>query len=855
MATYPVKDFNGGLTDFPVDARPDQFEKADNLVVNEYGDLEARPGLYYDFTTDGKRCRVDNQERVGMLAPQRVGADSVFTLLKQAADKLFYDDTTDMQELQGPGSTVAFDSATSLLSFASAEWNEHTIITHEGTPWQIPVKVYRDNTGALQLRTCGLPRGDFSATTATGGSGANYVYAFVYKYTYNVGDTQYIDRGRPFLKNYTNIGTATASSAPGISIASMDTLANATGEHYDTAVVEVDIYRTVNNGTTLYYVDSVTNGTTIYTDNDSDDTLLAEGVTLYTTGGVLGNDRPPKCKYVHGTSDFVYYAHGFEVGVDGSDSTFYQNRLWQSKRGDPDSVPAGNFVDIEEPITGINSIRSIPIVFGRNSIYRLDGNYDSFGRGGIVPRKISDGIGCVGHLSIVQTNDLLFFAGNDGFYATDGYKIYPLSTYDFRDTYAGLVDTDLQRKRMVGSYSSQQQRVYWAAQEADKFPDNDNNVVFVMNTRSQKFTKFTSGYDSSGPRAELDVTVSGGTTATVTSTDSLAVGDFVFIDFRKDVYIESIDSATMFTLSSAVTNGAYLSVDFFTNTPDSIDYYSNFQPSFLLFDNDILWQADSRGFTLYYDPNIVTDVVVDGGIDGAAGATEVVPNRVGQIPRYSGAILSLGSTDYRKWVNGIVLKCRPRADIDTVLAIAPFGENDDNDNRNAMKPVFSASFYKWGTPLLQYGDPRLYRRRQQIVDLKRRFPSPGLRCDYKQLHLDGDFTNINNSDNIGTATIASGSGITKTLAIAGNLPTNLYNHWVSFEVDGYIANYKIIIRDTANQLTFIDPTGAVNTGTEIKWVIRAYPDNAFFNLIEYSFFFTPLGPSQEPFTSSDGGNV
>ena len=63
--------------------------------------------------------------------------------------------------------------------------------------------------------------------------------------------------------------------------------------------------------------------------------------TIYTTTR-LDNDEPPRCKYVHVTNSLGLYAHvkyGSEV---------FKNRVLMSIKSDPDSVPAGNIIDVDD---------------------------------------------------------------------------------------------------------------------------------------------------------------------------------------------------------------------------------------------------------------------------------------------------------------------------------------------------------------------------------------------------------------------------------------------------------------------------------------------------------------------------
>jgi hypothetical protein len=865
VADLPVKDFTGGLTDFPIGSDSTVFEAAENFTINEYSDLITRPGTRYDFSTGSARARVDNHKRIGLLMPQTTGTGGTFTVLKQAQSKLYYDNATAQAELLGPDSAEAFPGVAVTDAFSYANWNNHTIITHEGSPWQIPTMVYRDGSGNLQLRTAGLPQGNFSATTATGGSGQTYIYGFVYNFTYTVGTTEYIIRSRPYLKEFTNIGTGTPSSSPAISLDGLADLNNASGEHYGEAAIDIEIYRTIANGSTLYYVGAVDNnavnnpagGTAAYSDTTSDNTLLVAGrPTLYTTGNVLANDRPPKCKYVHGTSDFVYYANGFEVTTASADGEYIPNRIWQSKIGNPSHVPAGNYADIEEPITGISSVKSVPIVFGENSVYRLDGFFTDTGNGNISPKKISDGVGCVGHGSIVQTLNGLFFAGNDGFYFTDGYKITPISSNKFKATYKRLISSDLNKKRIQGVFDSDEQLVIWACLDSAKYPNDENNVLYVMDLETYGFTTWASGYNQNGPYNSGSLNVNG-TTLTMGSTDGVSRGDFVSVSGDKTVYVISVDSDTTLTLSKSFANASY-SCEFFNNKAVGLEYFENCQPSSLLFADNTLWQGDGRGFCLYYDQDEVNDVLVDETLNGTTGSTAIAFKKLGILHRYAGAILDLGTTSYRKWVNSVIIKMRPRADVTTVTAVTPFGENDDNDSKQEMGEIYSAGFYPWGTPLLSYGDPRLYRRRQQIVDAKRRFPANSLRCEYKQLHLENAFVAVINSDVYGLVTITAGSNsVTKTVTLTASTtwPDNLFNYWISFIGDGYVKNYKILSRNSASEVTILDPDGDVAAAVGVKWVVRAYPDNNFINLVEYSFLYEVLGSSQSQFISTSGNNV
>ena len=869
MATFSVKDFSGGKTDFPISAEPSQFQEGDNLIINEYNDSESRPGTLFDFTDSMSRARVGNEKRIGLMCPQYTGSSKDFTIIKQAEKKLFYDNGSAMTELVGPASASAFDitNMTDEVAFSYGEWNEHTIITHE-SPYQIPVKVYRNGSGALTLRTAGLPPvagSGFTATSAAGG--ASYGYALVHKYTYQVGSTEYVDRSRPYIKEFTSL--ANDPSANNVTVGSIPVLANSTGEHYDTSAIKIEIYRTTDGGSVFYYVGEVTNGTTSFVDNSSNTTIQNAGVTLYTTGGVLENDRPPKSKYVHSTSDFTYYGHGYEVSTTGSDNEFLAQRIWQSKRGDPDSVPATFYADIEEPITGISSIKSIPIVFGANSVYRLDGSFDAFGRGGLLPRKISDRVGCVGHLSIVQTMDGLYFAGNDGFYFTDGYKIYSISAEDFKKTYSRLIDTELNRKRIYGAYDAKNKRILWSTFNDDGDTFEENNQIFCMYLPTKKFTTWSSGYRGESYYFDTDSAVydSGTQTFTVGSNATVDVGDIM------QVYDASTNESKVLVnlIAYQKPNSTDIVVSFGNQVPtlasstyrliafrageNEVNYYGNFQPSSLLYANNILWQGDGRGFTLKYDTDTLSDVVP---IIGVTPVTVEDNGTVAVMTAYKSAFMDLGTTEYRKWVNSVILKFRPRVDVATVCAVTPYGENDDNNSPDQLKDVYEVGFYRWGS--LTYGDPALYRRRQQVLDAMRRFPKNGLRCEYKQLHLRNAFVNIYNSDVYGEGEITTSTGGYKIMQVPNELSDYPYGYWIYFESDDYTQGYYVGSQYSIasnDYILFFDPAGTAPAlaSTGNKWVIKGYPTNNFINLIEYTLNYEILGSSQTVYRGATGENA
>jgi hypothetical protein len=301
-------------------------------------------------------------------------------------------------------------------------------------------------------------------------SNSNYLYAFHYEYTYTVGTTTYLDRGPLLVK--------AAASCPNpeeyaITISSISALANGGADNYDTANLKIRVARTINNGQDFYYVGELTNGTTTFVD-DVSDTELQTKEPIYTAGGVVENDPPPPSKYIHVVDGFGYY--GNILDTDGS---ALPNRVRQSVGSDIDSVPGDFFVDFDEEVAGLNSVRERPLVFCTDSLYRLEGAFDERGQGAIQKIRISETQGCISHRSIVQTDYGVFFASNKGFCWTDGYQVQQIT--DWETTYGLLTRTALQRSNLQGCYNKYENRIWWTAQQTTGSTEADKAYILHLN--------------------------------------------------------------------------------------------------------------------------------------------------------------------------------------------------------------------------------------------------------------------------------------------------------------------------------------------------------------------------------------
>lgn len=455
---FEQRDFSGGMTDDYIDCDSTAYKYAWNYLISAGKELEKRPGsrLYDDNNPQiQSAARIGNIFKLGSVLFFRSGSD------------IYYIDTT-FQTIVGPSGFSPFAGATDQTSIAWSKYFDHIIAST--IDYINPIKLILDSNSDPAIYTAGLPALASDPSGAGTGGAETFLYAFCYAHTYNVETVEYLTRGPITQIQVENVNAPNTNQ---ISITAIPTLSNGTTLHYDTSNVVIEIYRTTNGGTLFYKVDEVTNGTTGYNDTTSDDDLTA-GERLYTTGGVVENNAPPLCKYVHVVNEVCYYAN-IKSGTE-----LIKNRVYQSKLGIFDAVPGTFYIDVEDEIKGISSYNANPIIFCSGSIYRLDGRFDNLGRGGISYQRISDTTGCINHDSIVQTLIGVFFAGNNGFYWTDGYSVRKISD-GLNTTYQKITNTTTKQQRIQGAYDNLNRRVYWTCQYFSKSTDND--ACLVLDTR------------------------------------------------------------------------------------------------------------------------------------------------------------------------------------------------------------------------------------------------------------------------------------------------------------------------------------------------------------------------------------
>lgn len=496
MALLEFEDFSGGVTDYPLNAPPNKMLACDNLLLNQYqGQAKpfTRPGSY--FYDEDYRQVVSNRISTAFLYRSK--------FYVQAAQELYYYTTSGWSEITGPSSKNAFTAATTSNVFTYANWNNHTLIAHSG--YQYPRKVWVDNTNAPKIHEAGLPTPSIVGMSHTSAaSTADYVYVIVYRYQYVTSDNiTFIDRSAPSLPYL-----ATSVTAASVTLNNIPALANGTDDIFQISSIVKEIYRTIDDGSVLYYVGEVANATTTFVDNVSDATLQ-ENILLYTEDGRVANDRPPRCKLVHIFGDIAYYANLKIYNTASALDEVFTYRVQQSIPGDIDAAPEDFYADVDDEIVGMGSTKSNLVLLCRNSVYRVDGQIDEIGRGEMIPERISDTANCVSAQSVVQTLDGVFWAGSDGIYFTDGFRVLKLNG-DYDKTWKEFVTEDgslnaVKQARIQGKYDKKRNRIWWSVQHETNSVTGDVDKCYILDlnfgVKPEASFQTASGLDSFSPSA------------------------------------------------------------------------------------------------------------------------------------------------------------------------------------------------------------------------------------------------------------------------------------------------------------------------------------------------------------------
>lgn len=467
-----VKDFSLGITDYYIDGIPAYAKTMQNLFLTSNQKLQTAWGSEnYDGQLPLGTTRVNKISRI------------LGNIIGFQDKRAYRDNAGAWAEIQGPAAGVFMPAGSGTSIITDTEWQGHIFFASDS--FCSPQKLFIDQSGVYKVRNAGMPVVPAGvAITNPVGAGESYLYSFILAYTYQVDTVVYLDLG-PVYEYPTAVTGGVISGGNTVTITLPTTIA--VPENWDVANFKIQIYRTASNASTFFLLTELAFGTATYIDNNTDASII-DNTPLYTTGGVLSNDTPPKAKYVHVVNGFGYWAHI----KDGSE--ILSTEVRQSKDSDPDSVPGAFNVNTETPIRGLSSIFDRPVVLCDRYIYRIDNFFANDATGGMLLRRIDDKAGCASAQSVVQTHVGLFWAGEHNFYWTDGYRVESISNH-LNKSFKSWVLNDTRKSRIVGTFEPSEQRVVWTVCSNGNEPDTtlvmDLRLPFLPDGQARKGATFT----------------------------------------------------------------------------------------------------------------------------------------------------------------------------------------------------------------------------------------------------------------------------------------------------------------------------------------------------------------------------
>lgn len=740
---FEVTDFSGGITD-------ELFEQSQNTsaeLINFLIGSDKKPKSRYGSEVDNEDfAEIPTGVRVAALV-NYANSDKLFY---QSQQSIFYRNPDAFTELLGPSgnSVFSFGDETAVASFS--QWNRHLYVSND--QFCKPMKIYKDENDVYNVRSSSLPALANDPTITKSAPGAlSFIYGFYYSHTYTVFGLTYETVGPVTLIPLTD--SIDPVTGP-ITISNLPVIANGATDNYDTANIKIKIFRSNADGTFLQQTGEVANGTTVFVDNKSDDDLQATGIPLYTNDGTVDYDPVPLHKFNHVVNNTAYYVHiKDELGIN-------PYKIRQSVPGIPDSAPIDFEADVDDETVGVSSVQSSPMIFCKKFIYRIDQSFDQFGRGGMVPVRVSDNAGCISHNSIVQAEGGIFWFGNDGVYYSDGYKVTKVSD-QLNTRYKGFLKNTTQFNRIIGKFYEKERLVVWAMQTNSATRDNDT---------------------------------------------------FLICDLKW-----GISTRMTFTTWNGQT----------------------FRPSSLeVFDGDI-FRGGPNGFTVRHKENLLTDPKIDNFRSASDWIDETIVWKLKTIH------YNFGGTFFRKYPTRVLLTAADSGN--TTIQINAI--NDDGRVTRKCKPIRLRRDFVWRDDDFIWRVTDLVWRAAGLIEQWRRFPKGGLRLSTLQLEITNGYSEVTNSDTLGTATYNNAANTITLDDSNAKWPLNVEDYFIASEDDDYQQEFLVARRTSDSVITITDPLNELPSGP-LKWVIRGFKKGEPLNLLGFNIHWTNVSQTQTTYDAS-----
>lgn len=711
-----------------------------------------------------------------------------------------------------------------------------------------------------------------------------YAFTFYDTWTVEPSGVQYAIEGNPVLSAsietvepfYVGASIPSANTAfyqattcnvqRNMAITGIPVITNDSSTNYNTSGIQVRIYRTITGGTTQYLDNTINNGVTTFADvqnstinSVTSTTFTPPGYTslllntpLYTSGGIVGADQPPQCKCLHVKDGTALFGNLLVAGQ------YLPNQLLQSFPGNPDWAPATFTDSLEDEIVNISSHRSNWVVFCKNSVYREYGGFNQTGQGNLAHERISEKIGCLGARSVVKTEIGVFFAGNDGFYYTDGYQLIKISI-DRNIAYAAATQTAAQQQRIYGAYDKTTRRIWWSVQSNPSSSDVDCNWIFYLDYGIKPSGVFTFAYNDG---SLVPATTNGASSpsvgnplnynywmpsAVVFYQGNLVRGDPRGLLFRTeptattDPKIDLTSAAftfaaipTYFTMATAPCNASAGATYLYGATTLTV-FAPAVNASIIFMTGPNVTLAANGNMTLVSGTG---DAVIVVGSYNPATNSALVPtqnwNTIAIPFDLTTCAMDSGTLIQRKYATKANFTGKNVGNAQVQI-------NSISDNgriiRN-MSPINYTQNPLWGDATIPWGgvvNPNFNWYYGGDADYWRRFPANSLRANLRQLQITNAFMGIYRYQDWPNGALAQPNvgALTVTLATPaatpayGTLvwPLDCVDYFIAFQTDGYVQTWQISAVN-GNVLTVLDPLGVLYTNRSgVAWVIRGYKKN------------------------------
>ena len=390
---------------------------------------------------------------VGMFTAVADGDRYVFALSSNG--HLYFSNGVSWDEVIGVDGRIfdvpaSLNTSLEISTVTTASVGDLTIISTDRTHSHV---LYRSNANEWKLVSTGLPSvSTLSGITREAGALGPFVWAYHFAYTFITSDGTTYKLTGP-VTFYSNASTS-LSGRISFTWAYSDYPTISDSRHYP-GVMALEVYRTEPGGTALTKrgEDSGNATSNTLTFAESDNVASANQISLYTESGEVDDStffQKP------GDTTITSNSVGWAI-VNG-------NKLRQSKPSSLFSWPVEFETLLGQDRYAISSVGIYPVIFGPNTMDRVEGFFDSSGNGNTVVKSISSKVGTVHPMSIVKIDNKLYFAGETGFYVTDGFSVQKIPG-DYLDSYEKFKTNNYNANtalyRICGSYDYYNDRVYW----------------------------------------------------------------------------------------------------------------------------------------------------------------------------------------------------------------------------------------------------------------------------------------------------------------------------------------------------------------------------------------------------------